>query len=30
MTQDCETSESVVAAPWTGGGNVEMREHDAY
>ena len=29
MTQDREASKSVVATPRSGGGNVEMRGHDA-
>ena len=28
-TQDCEASESVVAAPRSGGGNIGTRGHDA-
>ena len=30
MTQDYEASEVVVAIPWSGGGNMGMRGHDAY
>ena len=29
MTQDCAASESVVATPRSGGGNVGVRGHDA-
>ena len=29
MTQEHEASESVVATPWSGGGNVGARGHDA-
>ena len=29
MTQDCEACESIVATPWSGGGNVGARGHDA-
>ena len=29
MTQDRGASESVVAIPWSGGGNVGVRGHDA-
>ena len=29
MTQDCETSEGVVAAPRSGGGNMGTQGHDA-
>ena len=29
MTQDREAIESTVAAPWSRGGNVGAREHDA-
>ena len=28
MTQDREASESAVATPWSGGGNVGARGHD--
>ena len=28
--QDCEGSEGVVVAPWSGGGNIGTRRHDAY
>ena len=30
MTQDHEASKGVVAAPWSGGGNMGTRGHDAY
>ena len=30
MTQDFEGSEGVVAAPWSGGGNMGTRGHDVY
>ena len=29
MTQDHEPSEGAIAAPWSGGVNVETRGHDA-
>ena len=29
MTQDHEVSESTMATPWSGGGNVGARRHDA-
>ena len=29
MTQDCETSEGVVVAPWSGGGNMGTQGHNA-
>ena len=29
MTQDCEASEGVVAAPWSGG-NMGTQGHDVY
>ena len=29
MTRDREASESVVDTPWSGGGNVGARGHDA-
>ena len=29
MTQDCEASEGVMAAPWSGGFIVGARGHDA-
>ena len=29
MKQDCEASESVVAAPWSGGGNMRTRRYYA-
>ena len=29
MTQDREANESAMATPWTGGGNVGVRGHDA-
>ena len=29
MTQDCEASESAMAALWSGGVNVGTRGHDA-
>ena len=29
MTQDHEASESTVATPWSGEGNVGVRGHDA-
>ena len=28
MTHDREASESIVATPWSGGGNVGARGHD--
>ena len=29
MTQDHEASEGAMTAPWSGGGNVGAREHNA-
>ena len=29
MTQDREASESIVAPPWSGGGNMGAQGHDA-
>ena len=29
MMQDREASESIMATPWSGGGNVGARGHDA-